>query len=525
MKNYVLRHKIFSAIVLIVLLGGGYWAYAKLTDTSDETKYVISAVEKGTIVATISGTGQVSAKSQIELKPKASGEIVYLGAKTGDYVSAGQLILQIDSRDAEIDLKNAKLTLQKMVEGVGSLGGTSGLAKDYEEGMNNVDEAFSGLSEIMEGLDIILNDYKTSPYKMNLPNDTARTYYNKAVKSYFLAKPIYEKNLARYQSLSRPLTNDSVASTLNETYSMLQVLSQMIKDSNVYLAYTYDKSREDESRSVIMATDKDNVATWLKTVSNNLSAIGVSRDTIKNSALNIESQRLTLQQKEYAYQNYFLYAPFSGLAQIDITRNDSVSNGSSIGSLVSVNKVATISLNEVDVTKVKVGQKATLTFDAIENLTISGLVWSVDQVGTVSSGVVNYNVKISFDTQDPRVLPGMSVNASIATNARQDVLIVPSGAVKISGDISYVQMLDQSLPVTGNQGVASTLIPAEQEVVVGISDDTSTEIISGLKEGDKIITRIIAPGAVKAASAPSLFGSTGGSRSSVRGASVGSLGH
>lgn len=527
-KNYVLNHKVIGVVIALVLLGSGYLAYAKLTDTSDETKYVIGVVEKGTIVAAISGTGQVSAEDQIELKPKASGEIVYLGAKTGDYVNAGQLILQVDSRNAEIDLKTAKINLQKIIEGSGaSLGGVNGLAQDYEDGIKDVNDVFLSLPEIMEGLDKILNDYRVSPYKLNLPDELSRNYYDKAVKSYFLAKSIYGTTLAKYQDLSRPLTNESVVSTLNETYSMLQTLSQMIKDSNTYLSYTYDKADQDSTRTAIMITDKDNISTWLKTINSALATIGANRDTIKNSALGVESQKLILRQKEYAYQDYFLYAPFSGWVQIDVTRNNTVSNGASIGSLVSSNKVATISLNEVDVAKVKVGQKATLTFDAIDNLTISGLVWSVDQVGTVSSGVVNYNVKISFDTQDRRVLPGMSVNASIATNARQDVLIIPSGAVKILGDSSYVEMLDQSLGVTNNQGIVSTFVPIEQPVVVGISDDTFTEIVSGLSEGDKIITRTISPGTSKTPSAPSLFGATGGSRSgtNVRGASVGGLGH
>lgn len=527
-KNYVLSHKIISVAIALVLLGGGYWAYAQLTDTSGKTRYVISAVKKGTIVVAVSGTGQVSAQDQIELKPKASGEIVYLGAKTGDYVNAGQLILQVDSRNAEIDLKTAKLNLQKIIEGSGaSLGGVSGLAQDYEDAINDVNDIFSGLPEIMEGLDTILNDYRVSPYKLDLPDELSRNYYDKAVKSYFLAKPIYGATLAKYQSLSRPLTNESVASILSETYSMLQALSQMIKDSNTFLSYTYDKARDDSSRSPVMTTDKDNISTWLKTINSALTTIGANRDTIKNSALSVESQKLVLRQKEVAYQDYFLYAPFSGWVQIDVTRNNTVSNGASIGSLVSSNKVATISLNEVDVTKVKVGQKATLTFDAIDDLTISGVVWSVDQVGTVSSGVVNYNVKISFDTQDRRVLPGMSVNAVIATKAKQDVLIVPSGAVKIFGENSYVEILDQSLRVTNNQGVVSTLVPTRQVVVVGISDDTVTEIISGLKEGEKIITRTINPGTSKTATAPSLFGGTGGSRSGAnsRGASVGALGH
>jgi HlyD family secretion protein len=203
---------------------------------------------------------------------------------------------------------------------------------------------------------------------------------------------------------------------------------------------------------------------------------------------------------------------------MDVKKSDEVSSGSAIATLITDSKFAEISLNEVDIAKVKVGQKATLTFDAIDNLSITGQVTETDIVGAVSQGVVTYNVKIGFDTQDDRVRSGMSVSADIVTDIKQDILIAPSGAVKSQGETNYVEIVDREAEVTtGNQGVVLDLSPRNQEVVVGLSDDTSTEIISGLEEGDKIITRTITTSSTKTttiSSAPSLFGS-GGSRPSA----------
>lgn len=141
--------------------------------------------------------------------------------------------------------------------------------------------------------------------------------------------------------------------------------------------------------------------------------------------------------------------------------------------------MAEISLNEVDVAKVKVGQKVTLTFDAISDLTIAGDVSEIDTIGTVTQGVVYYNVEIVFNTQDSRVKPGMSVSSAIITDMKQDVLLVPNSAVKSdnSGQ-QYVQMLQNNVPVN-------------QTVETGFSNDTMTEITSGLKEGDKVVTQTI----------------------------------
>jgi hypothetical protein len=173
-------------------------------------------------------------------------------------------------------------------------------------------------------------------------------------------------------------------------------------------------------------------------------------------------------------------------------------------------------LNEVDVAKIKADQKATLTFDAIEGLTISGAVAEINTIGTVSQGVVSYTVKIGFDTQDDRIKPGMSVSAAIITNMKQDVLTIPNNAIKMQGTERYVELFDTPLPTaTDTQGVASSAAPRRQTVETGISNDTMTEIVSGLKEGEQIVTRTITSTQTTTQTAPSLF-STGGGRTMGR---------
>jgi len=136
----------------------------------------------------------------------------------------------------------------------------------------------------------------------------------------------------------------------------------------------------------------------------------------------------------------------------------------------------TVAINEVDASKVKVGQKASITFDAVEDLTLTGKVSEVGYNGTITSGVVTYSAVIVFDSIDARVLPSMTATASITTEAKTDVLTVPTTAIETSDDgTSTVSILEG-----GN--------PRQQIVTTGISNDTDTEITSGLKEGDTVVT-------------------------------------
>ncbi len=233
--------------------------------------------------------------------------------------------------------------------------------------------------------------------------------------------------------------------------------------------------------------------------------------------LDIQSQQLVVTQREYALEDaqeklsdYTIRASFEGdVAAIPIHVQDAVSLSSTLTTLITRQRIAEISLNEVDAAKVSVGQKATLEFDAIGDLSISGSVMEIDSVGTVSQGVVSYIVKIAFDIQDDRVKPGMTVNAAIVTDRKQNILAVSNGAVKSTEQGHYVEVPSSAGGTERNE------LPRRKLVEIGISNDQLTEIISGLNEGDEVVVRTIAAQA-KQQQAPSLFAApstSGGLRS------------
>jgi multidrug efflux pump subunit AcrA (membrane-fusion protein) len=164
----------------------------------------------------------------------------------------------------------------------------------------------------------------------------------------------------------------------------------------------------------------------------------------------------------------------------DLSRLSSNSNSSApiiIGNMSTLK--AQVQVNEVDITNVNVGQKVMMTFSAIDGLTLTGKVEKVDSLGAQSSGVVSYDVTIDFDSLDERIKPEMSVSANIITGVKQDVLLVPSSAVKTQSGSSYVQILN------------SGQTPEKVDVEAGASDNTQTEILSGIKIGDKVVTQTI----------------------------------
>lgn len=139
------------------------------------------------------------------------------------------------------------------------------------------------------------------------------------------------------------------------------------------------------------------------------------------------------------------------------------------------NPIISLSLTEIDLPKVQIGQKATVSLDSLPDKTFTGKVATVDRIGTISNNVTSYQVLIQLDTKSPEILPNMAANANIITNTKLNVLLVPSAAVSTQGGIQFVKVLKN-----GKQ----EQVPVE----IGLVGDTQTEVISGLSEGDEIIT-------------------------------------
>jgi HlyD family secretion protein len=224
--------------------------------------------------------------------------------------------------------------------------------------------------------------------------------------------------------------------------------------------------------------------------------------------LDIQTQQLAVKDRQNALNDaretladYNVTVPFdSVIAKVNVVQGDVASSGTSLATVISKQLLADVSLNEVDVAKIKIGNKATLTFDAIDGLSITGEVAEIDTVGTVTQGVVTYNVKIALDTTDDRIKPGMSVSASIIDQVKQDVLMLPNAAIKVQGGVNYVETLPANiLPQPSADGggnsagtVSTKVAPTQVPIEIGIANDTMTEISAGeLKEGDQVILKTV----------------------------------
>jgi multidrug efflux pump subunit AcrA (membrane-fusion protein) len=234
-----------------------------------------------------------------------------------------------------------------------------------------------------------------------------------------------------------------------------------------------------------------------KTLDQTRLAFSVAESKFLNSNANIAdaSTKVSSALRDYQENSATIVAPVAGIISnlalapnLVMTANSSTSstNGSTIVSSQTIGKIAgqnsqliaTVSLSEVDIVGVKANQKVTLTLDAYPDKTFTGKVLSINTSGSVSSGVTSYPVTILLDPTDIEIYPNMAVTAQIITNVTPDVVMIPTTAITTTNGTSTVQIKKNN--------TYSTVT-----VTTGASNDSETEIKSGISEGDVVVTAVI----------------------------------
>ncbi len=580
------EHKIRTAVLVSIILVGGYYGYNYFFATATTTKYITQAAEKTTITTSVSGSGQAIELNSIELKPAlgTSNTIVSkVEVKTGDMVKAGEVIAVLDQKNSLSSLNQARASLASAKANLTStLAGATDLEIKIQQ--NSVAQAEQGYNNALASLELTKQSTSLSTSQAQKTLDDLLSLNPPSIKREAVLNSVQDRLTSAKITLdaeNKILTDDDkkyvigvknpvslnnaqsyysqAVALLNTAYNSLSVARQNESDANINVAVSdclnvlykildsannlydalqgavttsaYTQSELDGDKSVASAavssmssgissiqTAKQNLVDAITNAQNSLDSAKLSATSQLNSAENqiksshsswqsakdqlekltkpateqaiasarsqVISAQAALEQAQNNYDNTIITAPFDGqMAIMNVQVGDQVSGSTIIGALITTQKIATLSLNEVDASKIKVGDKVITTFDAVDGLSITGKVFQIDMLGTVSQGVVNYTVKVSFDTQDEQVKPNMSANCEIITTAKTDVVAVPNSAVKTDNSGNYyVQMLDAN----GS--------PFNKTVQTGIANESITEIISGLNEGDKVVTQTIITG-------------------------------
>jgi RND family efflux transporter MFP subunit len=285
---------------------------------------------------------------------------------------------------------------------------------------------------------------------------------------------------------------------LDNAYYLINSVSNVIDPANCNIYGGSDKIAIDSFRATV-----DAAKTSIESTRSALLASKSSLDTL-NLAYNNASQNLEIKKNPYtqedidtqkalvdqaqanvdsyaaAYNKTVLYAPFASKVTKIVPEVGNIINANSTVISLIGGDTYQIETNvaESDIAKIKINNIAKITLDAYSSdLIFDATVVQIDLSATNIEGVASYKTILKFNKEDPRIMPGMTANIDIVANRKENVVYVPSRAIITKNGKKFVKLIINNKNKT-----------IETNIITGIrGSDGRTEIISGLKVGDKIL--------------------------------------
>jgi HlyD family secretion protein len=495
---------LIAGIVIVIIAGFfGYRAYAS-SQASAVTELQTTTIERGSVTATLSASGNTHSGQSATVVWQASGKVDDITLRPGDLVEEDQVLASLDPNtlstemiQAKQDLIDAQQALDDLLNS--KLGQAEALqaVEDAQKALDSLkqtaaEESSQAQLALAEAQDALVHAQRTRN-AMNYPHSSDKLVIEKAETDYRLAKKAYKQALDDYEQVAKKkLTNPERVQALNRLVTAKQTMDTSFATYNWYLQnYTAnDIAQADGELAVAQANLEAAQADWDQLKNGASTAeVALAEATLADaqreyervkdgpSAEDVAAAKAAVDAAQATLDHAQLLAPFSGtITEVDVKTGDLVSSGENAFRIDDLSSLYfDLQISEVDLANLEVGQPATLEFDAIADKVYHGEVTEIGMIGTVSNGVVNYPVTVRVTDADADIRPGMTASVTIVVGQANDVLTVPNKAIRTSGGQQTVTVLFEGQQIT---------LP----VTVGLVGDSMSEVISDqLREGDAVV--------------------------------------
>ena len=491
------------AVVAVALIAHHFMAGSKTTEVQSYTETEASRQD---IQTTLTGTGTIQPANQYNVTSSVQGDVLSCTFEEGDTVKKGDTLYEIDKTDAENQINQAKLQLQQSqnsynqtVESLNDLNVTSKKSGMITELYVEVgDEVQAGAkiadvrdSSVME-LKVPFNAADAAKFGVGAAATVTMDGSFETLTGSVYAIDAAETVLDGYQIVKYVTIRVNNPGGLSTSSAATATVNGVACNQGAAFTYLSESTITAEaSGTVTSLLVKEGAQVSNGTVIARLSSTA-TQNQVSNSKLSLEQQQLSYQNTVDKLDDYTITAPIDGTI---ITKNIKVgdtldtTNGQTTMAVIYDLSYLTfdISLDELDVNKVAVGQTVNISCDSLTDAgTFEGTITKVSVAGTTSNGVTTYPVTVQIDDIPDGLLPGMNVDATIVISEAADALAVPVAAVQ-RGNTVYVK--DSSAKNTDGAMVNGVTLPdgwRAVEVETGLSNDDYIEITSGLSEGDVV---------------------------------------
>lgn len=502
-----MKRAVVFVLILVIVVGVSLASYQFLTPepysvTQDPDVEVIQ-VQRDTILATISTVGRIEPEAEVQVNFEANSVVDDVLVERGEYVTAGTVLARLETDDLELAVRSAQVELTRAEAQLQQLYRPA-LAEEVASAQAAVESARSNLDRVLAGpsqdevasaraalesaqanLDRVLagpSEDEITAAAANLRRtqialQQAQWAYDQvAYKGEVGAMPQaaqleqatidYETALANYNLAVQGPTEADIAAARSQ-------LAQA--DSN--LARLLEAPTEAD-----IAAARSQLAQAESSLARALEGPGEAEVAAAQAAVDLA--QIGLEQAQLNLARASLVAPIDGVVtEINVKAGERPAGQAAVILTDMSAYHIDVEVDEIDIGRVGRGQSVVITVDAVPDEDFAGHVTDVSSrpVQGASSGIVAYEVTVAIDSDDSRLLPGLTADATIETDRLENVVVVPNWAVSIdrgSGElVAYVEKVDAQ----GN--------PVRAQIELGLRNESVSQVLAGLDEGDQIIVR------------------------------------
>lgn len=473
-----------------------------------------ASVQRGSMTSSLSSSGTISPKDTYSITSLASGEVISAEFEEGDMVEKGQVLYVIDSSSMESELQASRKSLERAQSA-------------YDVAVSNYQDAagdYSGNTYKSKETGYIKTLYVKAGDKISSNTKIADIYSDKTMKLRvpFLSNEAAGIGVGNQGTVTLNDTGEQLLGTVTAVSSMEETLSggRLVRyvtlqvenpggltashtatvqigdwicsqdgvfEASVDTVMTADLSGSVEIEAMLV-NEGDYVgkgtAVFRMSSKTAESLLRTYQDSMDKAEESLESAKNKVDSTEDSYENYTITAPISGkVITKSVKAGDKISTGNSPVTMAVIYDLSEVtfamSVDELDVQSVQVGQSVEVTADAFEGQTFSGTVTNISLQSENANGVTNYPVTVTL-SEVGNLLPGMNVDGRIILDRAEDTLMIPVDSL-MRGNKVYIK--DET--ATAAEGA----VPAgfrSVDVETGLMNDDYVEIVSGLTEGDQV---------------------------------------
>ena len=479
-----------AAGAVFLISGGGNKA------ASRDVTYAETTPVRQDVSNSLSGTGTLNPANTYTVKSLVDGKILTGDFEEGDKVEEGDVLYTIDSSDASTNLEKASIALQQA-------------QRSYDKTVD-LQYVRAEVDGTVSSLKVAKGDQVTSGQEVAVIRDSSKMLLNLLFPAADAANFSVGQSAdvvldGTFETLKGTIT--AVTGTDELSTGNLLVRTVTIRVNNAgglttAQAATASINGVSSIASATFAYQAERTLTAL--ASGTVSAINVQEgdtvskgdilieltgddltESIQSASESLRSAEISMQNLQDTMSNYTITSPISGtIIEKDAKQGDALTSGSTLCVIYDLSYLEmVINVDELQIGALSVGQKVQLTADAVTDKTYVGTVTRVSMKGSSSGGTTTYPITIRIDNTDG-LRPGMNANAEIVVAEANNALVVPNAAVIRGGYVLVSKKSPSAANAVEDMDAPDGYVYVKVET--GVSDDSYTEIKSGLQEDDTV---------------------------------------